>query len=103
MNASKAKIGDIFQNSRLTSYEGWYKLTNAHVRSAVHVDDSLEQAVLDQKAYQQYVSSDPAVALYDQLEQMEGQVITPVMRKVSSLISYNENLLTQAVLEMEQE
>ena len=102
-NDYKAFAHDIFQKSRLTSYEGFYKLTNAQVRSAVNVDDSLEQSVLDQKAYVQYVSSDPAVALFDQLEQMEGQVITPVMRKVSSLISYNENLLTQAVLEMEQE
>ena len=65
------------------------------------LNDSLEQSLADEKAYQQYVSSDPVVRLYDELEQMVQNVITPPMRKVSSSISYNENLLTQCVLEKE--
>ena len=100
-NDYKAFAHDIFQQSRLTSYEGWYGLTHAKVRAAVTLNDSLEQSLADEKAYQQYVSSDAVVRLYDELEQMVQNVITPVMRKVSSSISYNENLLTQCVLEKE--
>ena len=100
-NDYKAFAHDIFQQSKLTSYEGWYGLTHAKVRAAVTLNDSLEQSLADEKAYQQYVSSDAVVRLYDELEQMVQNVITPVMRKVSSSISYNENLLTQCVLEKE--
>ena len=100
-NDYKAFAHDIFQQSKLTSYEGWYGLTHAKVRAAVTLNDSLEQSLADEKAYQQYVSSDPVVRLYDELEQMVQNVITPPMRKVSSSISYNENLLTQCVLEKE--
>ena len=100
-NDYKAFAHDIFQQSKLTSYEGWYGLTHAKVRAAVTLNDSLEQSLADEKAYQQYVSSDAVVRLYDELEQMVQNVITPPMRKVSSSISYNENLLTQCVLEKE--
>ena len=102
-NNYRAFTHNIFQNSKLTSYEGWYKLTHAKVRSAVQLSDSLEQDLANEKAYQQYISSDPAVALYVQLEEMMRNTINAPIRKVSPLLSYNENLLTQAVLEMEQE
>ena len=100
-NDYKAFVHDIFQQTKLTSYEGWYGLTHAKVRAAVTLNDSLEQSLADEKAYQQYVSSDAVVRLADELEQMVQKVITPSMRKVSSSIAYNENLLTQCVLEKE--
>ena len=100
-NDYKAFAHDIFQQTKLTSYEGWYGLTHAKVRAAVTLNDSLEQSLADEKAYQQYVSSDAVVRLADELEQMVQKVITPAMRKVSSSIAYNENLLTQCVLEKE--
>ena len=100
-NDYKAFAHDIFQQTKLTSYEGWYGLTHAKVRAAVTLNDSLEQSLADEKAYQQYVSSDAVVRLADELEQMVQKVITPSMRKVSSSIAYNENLLTQCVLEKE--
>jgi len=102
-NNYKAFAHDIFQKSRLTSYEGWYKLTHAKVRASVTLEDSLEQSVADEKAYQLHISSDVAVTLANQLEQMMGHMVSPTLRKVAPAISYNENLLTQAVLEMEQD
>ncbi|MCR5181022.1 MAG: S46 family peptidase [Bacteroidaceae bacterium] len=92
---------DVFSKSKLTTFEGWYGMVNAEVRSSLTLEDSLEQELADENAYQQYVSSDRAVALYDELEQMVTHVISPSLRRVGSAISYNEDLLTQAVLEME--
>lgn len=102
-NDYKAFAHEIFQTSRLINYEGWYKLTHAKVRASVTEEDSLEQSVADDKAYKQYLSGDPAVALYNQLEQMMDQVVNPTLRKAGPSVAYNENLLTQAVLEMEQD
>ena len=100
-NDYKAFAHDIFKNSKLTTYESWYGLVNANVRSSAHFADSLEQAVADEKAYHQYVESDPAVALAKQVEEMVERVIAGPLKKTSPTIAYNENLLTQAVLEME--
>ena len=100
-NDYKAFAHDIFAKSKLTTYEGWYGFVNATVRSAIHLDDSLEQAVANEKAYRQYIDNDPAVALAKQVNDMVESVIAAPLKKTSSAISYNENLLTQAVLEME--
>ena len=98
-NDYQAFAHDIFQQSQLTSYDGWYHLTNSKVHVTTAGLDSLEQELADEKAYQEFIGKDPVVRLYDELEQMVANVITPSIRKVSSTIAYNENLLTQAVLE----
>ena len=92
---------DVFAGSKLTSYEGFYALTHAKVRSAVHYDDSLEQQLADKKAYETYVNNDPAVRLYKEVNDMVTSVIARPARETSPIIAYNEDLLTQAVLEME--
>ena len=102
-NDYKAFAHDLFQQTKLTTYEGWYGLTHAKVRSAITLNDSLEQELADEKAYLQHVSGDVLVRLSDQLEQMMQQVITPPLHKVGPSIAYNENLLTQCVLEKEQD
>ena len=102
-NDYKAFAHDIFAQSRLTSYKGWYGLVHAKVRSAKTLPDSLEQALADEQAYLQHVNSDPAVRLYTQIADMTSNVISPSLTKTAPVISYNENLLTQSVLEMEQE
>lgn len=98
-NDYQAFAHDIFQQSKLTNYDGWYRLTNSKVHVTTAGLDSLEQELADEKAYQEFVGKDPVVRLYDELEKMVANVITPSIRKVSSTIAYNENLLTQAVLE----
>ena len=100
-NDYRAYAHDLFTKSKLTTFEGWYGLANAKVRSSQQVADSLEQSVLDEKAYRTYVESDPAVAMAKQVQQMSESVIAAPMRTTAPIIAYNENLLTQAVLEME--
>ena len=94
---------DIFQRSRLTSYEGWYALTHATVHSSTNVADSLEQARLDEEAYRQHVAADPAVQMADDVSRMMKSTTDAVLARNAPLIAYNENLLTQAVIEMEQQ
>ena len=98
----KAFAHDVFAKSRLTSYEGWYALTHARVRAAAQLGDSLEQAVADQKAYEQYLNADPAMLLAKEVTEMARSVINKPVGETAALIRYNEDLLTQAVLEMEQ-
>ncbi|MBQ9286082.1 MAG: S46 family peptidase [Bacteroidaceae bacterium] len=100
-NDYRAYARDIFSKSKLTTFEGWYGLANAKVRSSKQVADSLEQAVLDEKAYRTYVESDPAVAIAKQVQEMSESVIDAPLRRTAPTIAYNENLLTQAVMEME--
>ena len=100
-NDYRAYAHDIFAKSKLKTFEGWYGLANAKVRSSVQIADSLEQAVLDEKAYRQYVESDPAAAMAKQVQEMSESVITAPLTRTAPTIAYNENLLTQAVLEME--
>ena len=102
-NDYRAFAHDIFSKSKLTSYEGWYQLTHAKVRSSVHYEDSLEQSLADRKAYETYVNSDPAVSLAQSVTEMVNSVIAKPLNEPAANISYNENLLTQAVLEMEME
>ena len=102
-NDYRAFAHDIFAKSRLTTYEGWYALTHATVRSSKQYADSLEQAIADQQAYNTYLESDPAVRLAKEIEDMMRSTITKPMQETASIIAYNERLLTQAVLEMEME
>ena len=98
-----AYVHDVFQRSRLTSYEGWYALTHATVRSSITVDDSLEQARLDEEVYRQHVGGDPAVQMANDVERMLKCTTSAALGRTAPLIAYNEDLLTQAVIEMEQE
>ena len=100
-NDYRAFTRDVFAGSKLTSYEGFYAFTHAKVHSSIHYEDSLEQAVADKRAYETYVNNDPAMHLYQEVNDMVKSVIAKPLSKTSSLIAYNENLLTQAVLEME--
>ena len=102
-NDYRAFAHDVFSKSKLTSYEGWYQLTHAKVHSSVHYEDSLEQSLADRKAYETYVNSDPAVSLAQSVTEMVNSVIAKPLNEPAANISYNENLLTQAVLEMEME
>ncbi|MCR5820211.1 MAG: S46 family peptidase [Bacteroidaceae bacterium] len=102
-NDYKAFARDIFSKSRLTTYKGWYGIVHAKVRAEKTLADSLEQALADEQAYLQFVKSDPAVRLYSQISDMTDKVIASPVRKTAPVISYNENLLNQAVLEMEQD
>ena len=102
-NDYRAYAHDIFSKTKLTTFEGWYGLANAKVRSSKQIADSLEQAVLDEKAYLSYVESDPAAALAKQVQEMSESVLSAPLRRTAPTIAYNENLLTQAVLEMEQD
>ena len=102
-NDYRAYVREIFAGSKLTSYNGFYALTHAKVRAGVHYEDSLEQAVADKKAYQTYLNSDPAMHFYKDVDDMVKSVIAKPMSETASIIAYNEDLLTQAVLEMEQE
>jgi len=102
-NDYRAFARDLFAGSKLTTYEGFYALTHAKVRSSVHYEDSLEQAVADKKAYDTYVHNDPAMRFHQEVDEMVKSVISKPMRETASIIEYNEDLLTQAVLEMEQD
>ena len=102
-NDYRAFAHDIFAGSKLTTYEGFYALTHAKVRSSVQYKDSLEQAVADKQAYDTYISSDPAIHFFEEVNDMVKSVIAKPLRETMSAIAYNEDLLTQAVLEMEQD
>ena len=102
-NDYRAFAHDIFEKSKLTTFEGWYGLANSKVRSSKQIADSLEQALLDEKAYLTYVESDPAVKLAKEVESMTESVIAAPLKRTAPAIAYNEDLLTQAVLEMEQD
>ncbi len=99
----RAFAHDVFSQSKLTTYDGWYKLVNATVRSSVQVKDSMEQAVLDEKAYLLHVLSDPAARLAKEVEVMTQSTMQRTIRETSPIVNFNEDLLTQAVLEMEQD
>ena len=99
----KAYVHDVFAKSHMTSYEGWYGMTHATVRSSIAYADSSVQATVDNEMYLKYVNNDPAVQLYNSLQKMQKSAITPVFKRTTPLISYNENLLAQAVLEKEQD
>ncbi len=100
-NDYRAYAHDIFTRSKLTSYEGFYAMTHARVRSAVTYDDSLEQKVADAKAYDVYLKKDPAIRMANEVTAMMQSVINRPIGQTSAAIAYNENKLTQAVLEME--
>ena len=100
-NDYRAYAHDVFTRSKLTSYEGWYKMTHALVRSSLTMPDSAQQQKADMKAYQTYLQADPAIKMANEVQQMISNVINAPMRATASTIAYNENLLTQAVLEME--
>ena len=100
-NDFKAYAHDVFAKSKLTDYEGWYKLTHAKVRSSLTMPDSLQQAKADQEAYLQYLSADPAVRMAQDVARMMQSVINKPLQSQTPIVAYNENLLTQAVLDME--
>lgn len=100
-NDYAAYAHDIFAQSKLTSYEGWYAMTHATVRSSQRFDNKEEQSVADNRAYEAYIAADPAVQLCRQINGMVRNVIAKRMNDSAPIIQYNENLLTQAVLEME--
>jgi len=102
-NDYRAYVRDIFAASKLTSYNGFYALTHAKVRASVHYEDSLEQAAADKRAYETYLHSDPAMRFCKDVDDMVRSVIAKPMAQTAAVIAYNEDLLTQAVLEMEQE
>ncbi|MCR4994339.1 MAG: S46 family peptidase [Bacteroidales bacterium] len=102
-NDYKAYAHDVFAQSKLTSYNGFYGMTHARVRSSIIYEDSLEQQVADKKAYETYLNNDPAIRMANEVNNMMQSVIMKPISENASAISYNENLLTQAVLEMEAE
>ncbi len=102
-NDYKAFAHDVFAKSRLTDYAGFFALTHAKVRSSVTFDSEEEQALADKKAYEAYLNNDPAVRLAREVSDMMRSVISKPLADNAASIAYNENLLTQAVLEMEQD
>ena len=102
-NDYKAFARDVFAKSKLTSYEGFYALTHAKVRSAITCDTEEEQALADKRAYEAYLNSDPAVRLAREVRDMMRSVISKPLADHAAAITYHENLLTQAILEKEQD
>ncbi len=97
----KAFAHEIFEGTRLTSFEGWQTLVDAEVSAEGTYDDALEQKLADEEAYRDHVGSDPAVILAEEVGAMVAAVIQPVLERTGASISWNEALLTQAVMEKE--
>lgn len=102
-NDYRAYARDVFAKSKLTSYEGWYALTHATVKSSVTYDSEEEQALADKQAYAVYVAADPVMRMNQAIIDMAKQVVGKTIATTTPIVDYNENLLTQAVLEMEQD
>ena len=102
-NDYRAYARDVFAKSKLTSYEGWYALTHATVKSSVTYDSEEEQALADKQAYAVYVAADPVMSMNQAIIDMAKHVMGKTIATTTPIVAYNENLLTQAVLEMEQD
>ena len=100
-NDYRAFARDVFSKSKLTTYEGWYALTHAVVKSSAHYDSQEEQALADKNAYELYLKADPVIRMGTEIAEMAKNVLAKPINETDFIITYNENLLTQAVLEME--
>ncbi|MBO4907116.1 MAG: S46 family peptidase [Bacteroidaceae bacterium] len=94
----------VFENSKLTTLEGARSLLMAKVRwsNQVETADSAELEEQNRSAFMARVDSDPAVQLYASVMIMVREEIAPTVMETEYTIQWNENLLTQAVLEYEQ-
>ena len=95
---------DIFQQSQLTSQEQW-NLMKVQKKATVNFSDKelaevlATDSVLDKEAF----LKDPAEKMMIDVLRMHKQMIQKVVGATTPVIRYNEDLLTQAVLEMEQQ
>ena len=95
---------DIFLQSRLTSQEQW-NLMKVRKKATVNFSDKelaevlATDSVLDKEAF----LKDPAEKMMIAVLLMYKQTMQKVAYATTPVIRYNEDLLTQAVLEMEQE
>ena len=99
----KAYAHYVFQNSKLTTLEGGRSLLMAKVVSSYQCGDSIQQEELDRTAFIQRVNSDPAVQLFISVQDLIRESIADDYTKTADIIDWNEGLLTQAVLEYEQD
>jgi len=95
---------DIFQQSQLTSLEQWNRM-KVKKKATVNFSDKeladvlATDSVLDKDDF----LKDPAEKMMIDILRMNKQMIRKVTDATGPVIRYNEDLLTQAVLEMEQD
>lgn len=103
-NDYRAYARYVFQNSRLTSWEKWNELCHQRLPVVNTSDPDLAEkmggdSVLDKGQ----LYKDPADIIAYHVGRMVTAQIQKTLNETSDIIRHNENLLTQAVLEMEQD
>ena len=94
----------VFENSRLTSLEKWEELRSQRLPVVNTSDPELKtQASGDSVMDKAQLYKDPANVIAYETSRMIKQQIQKPLQESAPIIRHNENLLTQAVLEMEQE
>ena len=92
----------VFETSRLTSAEKWDDLRNQRL-PAVNVSDAAlaSKVSTDSVLDKAQLYKDPANIIAYNVSRMVTSQIQKPLKDTAPVITYNENLLTQAVLEME--
>ena len=101
-NDYKRYAHDVFANSRLTSAAKWDELRSQRVPT-VNVSDPEVASMMgtDSVLDRAQLFKDPADIIAYNVGQMVNSQLKKPFTETSATIAYNENLLTQAVLEME--